>query len=1025
MHQLSTTTAEPQVQPAQERKNDAPERSEQPMLLIQPKLTVGAPDDPLEREADEMAGKVMRMPENNFIQRKCAHCEEEEKEEKVQRKPSSPFIQAKASAQTPSVSDAVAQGIESTRGNGSSLDSGTRSFMESRFGADFSGVRVHNDSTAVNLSSQLNAQAFTVGGDIYFNSGKYAPGTGEGRQLIAHELTHTIQQGASGMQSIQRQPVVRTQEQLNQLCYADGVAQPNPSARDPHLHPTYERWLASFTGMASFISEDGMRDDPSTPDVNEAEFASQRVLGTKARPFGATGPSETAPVPTRSTFRSGEEFIDHPTNDWVQNCLPANLRATAYELPADCADIAVILRHVWLSAHHRTEQYGSYVVGDRSGGPNQVYMGNLIANDISSGNVNVMVQPYSDASGNPILNFAQLAPMLHPGDVLVWRHMDITGRTGGRVTASRSGGHTQTINDISRTGSTITQIQVLQGNQPINADPAVAILSARGVANPSATSPDAMVLRNLPGRRVESSEAISIANITDPVSNAAIWGEFHGADSYTVLVAAGPPRAASRPRRTGATRSITDWSTPVRNVTSLNVMGVLESLLQEARSVVEGGIGTAPTAAEMQSLGELLGQRMRHLHRNNTDNLIQSFSNIMAVINALQADANNTAAFNPLANAFKNAFQQAVIAAGSTVEESRVFTQSTTIAPFLGPLAGEVTAFASALRRSTNLTRAIAAAEQAGLKLWQAATARTHTTAPDAADDRPLYWTRLRMIEEIRIFPAIFALTATQRQQIIDKFEPASRGQTSASFTAPAGHKRILISGFDPFGLGSPASALGTNQTIRDSNPSGAAVLALDGQPVSNGSISGAVEGVIFPVRYNDFDQGVIEQMFTPFLNGTHPVSMIMTISQGGGRFDVEQWAGRRRSTGSFPDNAGVSTAGTRLSPIEPPGMGSGAEFLETRLPHQSMSSVPDTGLNTHGKRDTGGANPLAVSGTGGGFLSNEIFYRVRLLQTNLRGSTDLLPVGHLHIPTEDEMPVADIVSRVKAIIEAALPALP
>ena len=69
--------------------------------------------------------------------------------------------------------------------------------MESRFGADFSGVRIHTGSGAEGLSASVSAQAFTHGNDIYFNSGKFSPGTEAGGHLLAHELTHTIQQGAS------------------------------------------------------------------------------------------------------------------------------------------------------------------------------------------------------------------------------------------------------------------------------------------------------------------------------------------------------------------------------------------------------------------------------------------------------------------------------------------------------------------------------------------------------------------------------------------------------------------------------------------------------------------------------------------------------------------------------------------------------------------------------------------------------------------------------------------------------------
>lgn len=173
------------------------EQSMEPLqwLPVQCQLTVGAVDDPLEKEADHMADTVMRMPEPSFIQRKCAHCEAEEK---AQRKPLASFIQKKGSEGGTLASTTVSNQIQSSKGGGSALEAPTQSFMESRFGADFSGVRIHTDHSAIQLSRELNAQAFTVGNDIYFNSGKYAPEASDGKHLLAHELTHVVQQNGSG-----------------------------------------------------------------------------------------------------------------------------------------------------------------------------------------------------------------------------------------------------------------------------------------------------------------------------------------------------------------------------------------------------------------------------------------------------------------------------------------------------------------------------------------------------------------------------------------------------------------------------------------------------------------------------------------------------------------------------------------------------------------------------------------------------------------------------------------------------------
>lgn len=86
--------------------------------------------------------------------------------------------------------------IQAQLGSGQPLDSGVRSRMETSFGADFSPVRVHQDSTAAGLSTQLNARAFTVGLDVAFGAGEYRPGTLIGDALIAHELAHVVQQGS-------------------------------------------------------------------------------------------------------------------------------------------------------------------------------------------------------------------------------------------------------------------------------------------------------------------------------------------------------------------------------------------------------------------------------------------------------------------------------------------------------------------------------------------------------------------------------------------------------------------------------------------------------------------------------------------------------------------------------------------------------------------------------------------------------------------------------------------------------------
>jgi hypothetical protein len=99
------------------------------------------------------------------------------------------------------VMDVVERSIESARGGGQSMDHGTRGKMETSFGADFGGVRIHTDTRADTLSQSLSARAFTTGKDVFFRQGEYNPGTTSGRELLAHELTHVVQQNSDAVRT--------------------------------------------------------------------------------------------------------------------------------------------------------------------------------------------------------------------------------------------------------------------------------------------------------------------------------------------------------------------------------------------------------------------------------------------------------------------------------------------------------------------------------------------------------------------------------------------------------------------------------------------------------------------------------------------------------------------------------------------------------------------------------------------------------------------------------------------------------
>lgn len=185
---------------------------------LQPKLTVNQPGDPYEQEAGRVADQVMRMPAGEALQRMCPACEEElevqrtsitatageeEEEEQIQAKHEVASLASgpDRSAAPPIVDDVL-------RSSGEPLDHDTRHFMESRFGHDFGGVRVHTGAQASASARAVQALAYTVGNNIVFGSGRYAPSENSGRRLLAHELTHVIQQtGGSARAPAARIPV--------------------------------------------------------------------------------------------------------------------------------------------------------------------------------------------------------------------------------------------------------------------------------------------------------------------------------------------------------------------------------------------------------------------------------------------------------------------------------------------------------------------------------------------------------------------------------------------------------------------------------------------------------------------------------------------------------------------------------------------------------------------------------------------------------------------------------------------------
>ena len=240
---------------------------------LQAKLRIGQPGDVHEQEADRVADAVMRMPEpgvqrqaekeeeEKLVQPKLAanneysiqrqEDEEEENEENlIQTKPLvdqiTPLIQRQAeeeeekiqtqleeeeeiqtkpgSTTNPPITSTLESGIGSLKGSGDPLSKSEQTFFEPRFGMKFGNVKVHSNYNAAAMAKSIQAKAFTIGSNIVFGQGQYAPGTSAGRRLLGHELVHVVQQNSHEKKSvIQRTPQKTYMGEFKDKVYQDYV----------------------------------------------------------------------------------------------------------------------------------------------------------------------------------------------------------------------------------------------------------------------------------------------------------------------------------------------------------------------------------------------------------------------------------------------------------------------------------------------------------------------------------------------------------------------------------------------------------------------------------------------------------------------------------------------------------------------------------------------------------------------------------------------------------------------------------
>ncbi|KZY46724.1 hypothetical protein CWC26_06670 [Pseudoalteromonas sp. S4488] len=364
-------------------------------------------------------------------------------------------------------------------------------------------------------------------------------------------------------------------------------------------------------------------------------------------------------------------------------------------------------------------------------------------------------------------------------------------------------------------------------------------------------------------------------------------------------------------------------------------------------------------------------------------------------------------------------------AANLTVEELRIEKASKAMPKVLNAFSDEVNQFEKQWQAAASYQQASDLIDDYAKQLWR--DAKTRIIKTNSFDDRELYWARLLSSKIIRTSKPQFAMTDSEQTALLTMLENGSRGRTDLDYSKKT-DKRILITGFDPFLL---------DRNINQSNPSGVAALLLDGQVINYNGISAEINTVMVPVRYEDFDQGIIESLLAPYY-ALNNVDMIATISMGSKDFDLERFPGKRRSV-TAPDNANIVYGGTATAPKisslnDRPLPGN--EFVTFSLPVKQMQKAKgpfpindnhkvvtlEKAFEPKSLKELEGAT--AVKGGGGGYLSNEISYRSIRLRDELNSD---IPTGHIHTPRIQQFEPeteAKIVKQIKAMLEQSLVAI-
>ena len=331
-----------------------PQKSSEDFFGVQAKLSIGKSNDKYEVEADKMADKVVTNKQKNntdsffnpspILQKKqdneLQKQEETESQEKPLAKTITPVIQLATDKEeavqekkeeeiqtkeedqklqtSAGTDDAVApnssleSNLNSSKGGGTALPENTKTEMESGFGADFSNVKVHTDSTAVQMNKELGSQAFANGNDIYFNEGTYNPDSQEGKHLLAHELTHTVQQGSSksGIQKlINNEATIQKQEE------DQNTQNNNPKQKTENQSSNTNENNQTATAETNDVNNDANSNQTTTTQTNDVNNDANSNQTTTTQTNDVNNNQSTSSLPNnQATSQDSSANTTEPSN---------------------------------------------------------------------------------------------------------------------------------------------------------------------------------------------------------------------------------------------------------------------------------------------------------------------------------------------------------------------------------------------------------------------------------------------------------------------------------------------------------------------------------------------------------------------------------------------------------------------------------------------------------------------------------------------------------------------------------------